>query len=53
MFFNIFILFKSGVVGFDEENNNELNCIDFTRIKGGKPFNTDQNWFQDMLKEIN
>ena len=44
---------KNGVVGLDEDNNDELSLINFDRIKGGKPFNTDQNWFQDMLKEIN
>jgi len=43
---------KSGVVGLDEENNDELSLIDFDRIKGGKPFNTDQDWFHDLLDEI-
>jgi len=47
------LLRKNGVVGLDEDNNDELSLINFDRIKGGKPFNTDQNWFQDMLKEIN
>ena len=41
-----------GVVGLDEDNNNELACIDFGRIKGGKPFNSKVDWFQTMLKEI-
>ncbi len=44
---------QNGVVGLDEDNNDELNLINFDRIKGGKPFNTDQGWFQDMLGEIN
>ena len=44
---------KNGVVGLDEDNNDELSLINFDRIKGGKPFTTDQNWFQDMLGEIN
>ena len=43
---------KSGVIGWDEENNNQLSCIDFNRIKGGKPFNTDLDWYQKMIKEI-
>ena len=43
---------KSGVVGLDEENKDELSLIDFDRIKGGKPFNTDQDWFHDLLDEI-
>jgi len=42
----------SGVVGWDEEANNQLTCIDFSRIKGGKPFDTSQQWFKDMIKEI-
>ena len=42
----------SGVVGFDEDNGNQLNCIDFTRIKGGKPFNINSDWFLAMMKEI-
>ena len=44
---------KNGVVGLDEENNDELSLINFDRITGGKPFTTDQGWFQDMLGEIN
>ena len=44
---------KNGVVGLDEDNNDELSLINFDRIKGGKPFTTDQSWFQDMLGEIN
>jgi len=43
---------KSGVVGLDEENNDELSLVDFDRIKGGKPFNTDQDWFHQLLDEI-
>ena len=42
----------SGVVGLDEENNNNLTCISFDRIKGGKPFNTSLEWYQDMMQEI-
>jgi pyrophosphate--fructose-6-phosphate 1-phosphotransferase len=43
---------KNGVVGWDEENNNTLSCIDFSRIKGGKPFDTTLNWYKDMIDEI-
>ena len=43
---------KSGVVGLDEENKDELSLIDFDRIKGGKPFNTEQDWFHQLLDEI-
>jgi len=42
----------SGVVGWDEENNNQLSCINFNRIKGGKPFDTDLDWYLKMMKEI-
>ncbi|MCK4652911.1 MAG: pyrophosphate--fructose-6-phosphate 1-phosphotransferase [Candidatus Cloacimonetes bacterium] len=43
---------ESGVIGIDEEKNNVLRCIEFDRIKGGKPFDTDIPWFQKMLEEI-
>ena len=43
---------KSGVVGFDEEQNNQLHCIDFKRIKGGKPFDVNSDWFLKIMKEI-
>jgi pyrophosphate--fructose-6-phosphate 1-phosphotransferase len=42
----------SGVAGLDEDQNNEMRIIEFPRIKGGKPFNTDEPWFIEMLKEI-
>jgi pyrophosphate--fructose-6-phosphate 1-phosphotransferase len=43
---------QSGVIGFDEEQENQLQCIAFKRIKGGKPFNVKVDWFQTMLYEI-
>ena len=43
---------NSGVIGFDEEENNKLQCIDFNRIKGGKPFNIKLDWFLKMMDEI-
>ena len=42
----------SGVVGLDEEDNNNLTCISFDRIKGGKAFDTSLEWYQDMMQEI-
>lgn len=42
----------SGVVGQDEERGDELRAIEFPRIKGGKPFNTDLPWFESMLDAI-
>jgi len=43
---------EGGVVGQDEERGNELRAIEFERIKGGKPFNIDEPWFQDLLRKI-
>ena len=43
---------QSGVIGLDEDQGNQLQCIAFKRIKGGKPFNTKVDWFQTMLKDI-
>ena len=43
---------KSGVVGFDQENNDKLSCINFSRIKGGKPFDINTDWFLKIMKEI-
>ena len=43
---------KFGVVGLDEDQNNQLRCIEFDRIRGGKPFNSQLEWFQSMLEEI-
>ena len=43
---------QCGVVGMDEEKNGELGLIDFERIKGGKPFNVDQRWFNELLSEM-
>ncbi|MBC8214903.1 MAG: pyrophosphate--fructose-6-phosphate 1-phosphotransferase [Candidatus Marinimicrobia bacterium] len=43
---------ESGVVGMDDNRNGKLSLIDFSRIKGGKPFDVKQEWFQNLLKEI-
>lgn len=43
---------NSGVIGLDEDSGDTLRCIDFSRIKGGKPFDTSQEWYINMLKEI-
>ncbi|MEC9303463.1 MAG: pyrophosphate--fructose-6-phosphate 1-phosphotransferase [Bacteroidota bacterium] len=42
----------NGVIGHDEENSNKLSCINFNRIRGGKPFDISSNWYQNMLNEI-
>ena len=43
---------RSGVVGFDEDNNNKLDCINFNRIKGGKPFDINSDWYLEIMKQI-
>ena len=43
----------SGCMGQDEEKEgNPIRAIEFSRIKGGKPFDINQSWFQQMMKEI-
>ena len=43
---------KSGVIGYDEDDGNHLSCINFSRIKGGKSFNIQNEEFVSMLEEI-
>ncbi len=43
---------EAGVIGHDEDKGGILRPIEFERIKGGKPFNIDVPWFEQMLKEI-
>lgn len=43
---------EPGVIGHDEERGDELRAIEFTRIKGGKPFDITQDWFGDLLVGI-
>ena len=43
---------RSGLVGLDDDQNNNLRLIEFERIKGGKPFDISLDWYQSMLKEI-
>jgi diphosphate-dependent phosphofructokinase len=43
---------ESGVIGHDEEKNDTLRAIEFPRIKGGKPFDTQLEWFDDLLAAI-
>lgn len=43
---------ESGVIGHDEDRQNRLRAIEFPRIKGGKPFNIDEPWFVELLREI-
>jgi diphosphate-dependent phosphofructokinase len=43
---------RSGVIGEDEERGGILSVIDFTRIKGGKPFDIETSWFRALLSDI-
>ncbi|CAB9502696.1 Pyrophosphate--fructose 6-phosphate 1-phosphotransferase [Seminavis robusta] len=43
----------SGCMGEDEDmENTPIRALEFERVKGGKPFDVAQPWFQEMLKEI-
>ncbi len=41
-----------GVIGHDEEQNDELRAIEFSRIQGHKAFDWRQQWYIDMLNDI-
>ena len=43
---------KSGVIGKDMDENDDLVLIDFNRIKGGKPFDHSLSWFEEILLDI-
>jgi len=43
---------EGGVIGHDEDKGNVLRAIEFERIAGGKPFNIDLPWFEQLLKDI-
>ena len=40
----------SGVVGNDEEQDDQLRAIEFARIAGGKKFDIRQQWFRELLE---
>ena len=43
---------ESGVTGQDEARGDVLRAIEFTRIKGGKPFDVKVPWFGELLAGI-
>ena len=43
---------ESGVIGEDEDQGDVLRAIEFERIAGGKPFNIDETWFEELLQAI-
>ena len=43
----------SGCMGQDEDKEGTpIRAIEFERIKGGKPFDKDVAWFQELIKDI-
>lgn len=43
---------EGGVIGQDEDQGDVLRPIEFPRIRGGKPFDIDQPWFDELLAGI-
>ncbi len=43
---------EPGVIGHDEDQGGILRPIEFGRVKGGKPFNLDTPWFEQLLADI-
>jgi diphosphate-dependent phosphofructokinase len=43
---------EPGVIGHDEERDDELRGIEFERIRGGKPFDISAQWFSALLDGI-
>jgi pyrophosphate--fructose-6-phosphate 1-phosphotransferase len=43
---------ESGVVGQDEERDDELRVIEFERIAGGKAFDVSAPWFTELLRDL-
>lgn len=43
---------EAGVIGHDDDQNFVLRAIEFPRIKGGKPFDIDVDWFTQTLSDI-
>lgn len=43
----------SGLVGQDQDQGNVIRACEFQRVAGGKPFDTEQVWFEQLLTQIN
>mmetsp|Transcript_217 Transcript_217/g.541 ORF Transcript_217/g.541 Transcript_217/m.541 type:complete len:244 (+) Transcript_217:2-733(+) len=41
-----------GLIGHDEQKGGELRPIEFPRVKGGKKFDLQTDWFLEMLEDI-
>ena len=42
----------SGLVGQDENRDNEIRACEFERVAGAKPFDTNHAWFNELLADI-
>ena len=42
----------SGLVGPDEDQGDVIRVCEFQRVAGGKPFDTEQTWFEQLLSQI-
>ena len=43
---------QSGVAALDMNEGGQMSIIDFARIAGGKPFDIDESWFDELLQGI-
>jgi pyrophosphate--fructose-6-phosphate 1-phosphotransferase len=43
---------SSGLVGMDEEADDDMRLIEFERIEGGKKFDINLGWFQTLMQSI-
>ncbi len=43
---------QSGVAALDINEDGKMSIIDFARIAGGKPFDIDESWFDELLQGI-
>lgn len=42
----------SGLVGMDENADNNIRACEFERVAGAKPFDTNQKWFDELLSDL-
>ena len=42
----------SGLVGMDENADNNIRACEFERVAGAKPFDTNQKWFDQLLSDL-
>jgi pyrophosphate--fructose-6-phosphate 1-phosphotransferase len=43
---------QPGVVGHDEDQGDRLRTIEFSRVRGGKPLDIEQPWFDQLLRDV-